>query len=410
MISYKNTHNKTFKFRKQIKKTTLFSIDYLIINLEGEPANVSENDLINFKFEKHNFGNKLFANMYNVYFKNEKIGLLQTEPRSPILSPTFSQFQFENHLFYTKKLIDLKSILIEMLELIKFDFIAVNRLDLALDKNDDSNFYRYLTENILNNNYLLSGRSKNIQSHYETFKGKSVLNGSTYGKRSSAKLVRIYNKSLSLQINEKNYINDWHKNNGLKSSNVWRFEIQLNATFFSKLYVSQINQFYQNIDVKSVNYQLKPKVITFEIFDYANLFAIYQTSLKGFFDVYENSNKSQITKNKIVQIFDFNEIKQNYTCSNAILNKLEKNTLSTKTIHKRLAKSLFREYYCNNQDVSYIIALNTLLLNNDIETNLSLKSWFDSKVKFYFIEFQQKEKLIKQFDKNLFFEHQNIFL
>ena len=93
-----------------------------------------------------------------------------------------------------------------------------------------------------------------------------------------------------------------------------------------------------------------------------------------------------------------------------IVKRFKKIILSSTTIKKRLAKSLFREYYSNNQDISYIVALNLLLEDKDITTDLPLLSWFKGKYYFYLHEFRNKEKIINDFDSKLFNEHQLLFL
>ncbi|MDD5151418.1 MAG: replication initiation factor domain-containing protein, partial [Flavobacterium sp.] len=279
-----------------------------------------------------------------------------------------------------------------------YKFTAINRLDICIDKQDNNHSYRSIYDNIINGSFLISGRPKNLQSYFETFKGKSVLNGFQIGKRTSDKIVRVYNKTLSLQLTEKPYINDFYTSNGFKNENIWRFEYQLNSAFFRNL-----KEFSKTKDEVQQD-------MTWGIFNISILFELLKIATKGFFELHENTGKSQINKEKKIELFDFDKMREAITKQVPVIKKLKKAFISTTTIKKRLSKSLFREYYANEQDISYIIALNLLLEDIDLITEKKLKLWFQNKMNFYLHEFRLKEKIVKQFDKNLFNEHQLLFL
>lgn len=396
MITYKQRHRKKNFSTNKIEKT-LINIDYLIINLDGNPfGDFPENS--NFHTVHYDFGTKIFSNRSDVYFKNEKIASLLSSPRSAILDVNFAQMQFENHLFYTVTHQDLKNLITSFCEETGYKFKAINRLDICIDKQDLNHSYRSLYDNIVNGSFLISGRPKNLQSYFETFKGKSILNGFQVGKRTSDKIIRCYNKTLSLQLTEKPYINEYYLNNGLKNENIWRFEFQLNSAFFRNLkeYSQTKNEVQQDM--------------TWGIFNLSTLFELLKIATKGFFELHENTGKSQINKEKKIQLFCFETMQKAVTLQKTIIRKLKKVFISTTTIKKRLAKSLFREYYANEQDISYIIALNLLLEDIDLTTEKKLKTWFQGKMHFYLHEFRQKEKILKYFDKILFVEHQTLFL
>lgn len=376
---------------------TLINIDYLIINLLGKPfGNFSDNSAFN--LQPFDYGTKIFTNRSELYYNNEKIGVFTSVPRSHIIDSELAQLQFENHLFYTKSLTELKNIISQFCLETSYMFKSINRLDICIDRNDKDNYYRNLYDNVVNGTFLISGRPKNIQSYYETFKGKSILNGFSVGKRTSSKLLRCYNKTLSLQLTEKQYINQFYENNGLKNTNVWRFEYQLNSKFFQDL--NEVSKHSNEVIEK----------MTWGIFDYSALVELLKLANTGFFEIHENTGLSQINKEKKIEIFDFDAIKTNYTTNTTKISRLKKIFIASNTIKKRLAKSLFREYYANNQDLSYVIALNLILEDNDIVNDKPLLYWFKNKFNFYLHEFRTKEKIIKTFDLELFREHQSLFL
>ena len=234
MITYKERHQLRKRQKNQPQENTLINIDYLIVNLDGQPFGEFP-ELSDFKMQPYDYGTKIFSMRSDVYYKNEKIGQYLASPRSAIIDANLAQLQFENHLFYTKTPNELRELLENFCDETNYNFKSINRLDICLDKSDVNNSYRNLYNNIMSGNYLISGRPKNIQSYFETFKGKSILNGFQVGKRTSDKIIRCYNKTLSLQLTEKPYINEYYASNGLKNDNVWRFEYQLNSAFFRGL-------------------------------------------------------------------------------------------------------------------------------------------------------------------------------
>lgn len=397
MITYKERHQAKIKIKQNNLKTTLINIDYLIINLEGQPfGEFPENS--NFRLKPYEYGTKIFEIRADLYYEDLKIGIYTAKPRSAIMSEQFAQLQFENNLFYTLSNDALKGIINAFCDETNYLFKSVNRLDICLDKSDINNSYRNLYSNVVAGNYLISGRPKNLQSYFETYKGKSILNGFQIGKRTSDKIIRCYNKTLSLQLTEKPYINDYYANNGLKNDNVWRFEYQLNSAFFRGL-----NEYAKANTTIS-------QAMTWGIFDKANLYELLKIANKGFFELRENTGKSQVNKEKLIILFDFDFLQSQISKFNPIIKRLKNVVLSSTTIKKRLAKSLFREYYANNQDISYIVALNLLLEDLDMITEKPLLMWFKNKLHFYLHEFRTKEKIVNDFDSELFHEHQLLFL
>lgn len=397
MISYKERHSNRLKFKNKNQETTLINIDYLIINLEGKPfGEFPENS--KFRLKPYDYGTKIFSNRADLYFEDIKVGLLTSCPRSAIISPELAQLQIENNLFYTLSTTELKTIISNFCNETEYLFKSVNRLDICIDKNDVQNTFRGLYTNIVSGNYLVSGRPKNIQSYYETYKGKSILNGFQIGKRTSDKIIRCYNKTLSLQLTEKPYINNYYADNGIKNENVWRFEYQLNSNFFRDL--KEFSKAENGVT----------QSITWGIFDKSNLYELLKIATKGFFELRENTGKSQINKEKLIELFDFDTMQKEVSKITPIIRRIKRVILSNTNIKKRLAKSLFREYYSNNQDISYIVALNLLLEDIDFITEKPLLQWFKNKLHFYLHEFRTKEKIVNDFDTNLFQEHQLLFL
>ncbi|MFV5699010.1 hypothetical protein ACM55H_11640 [Flavobacterium sp. ZT3R17] len=397
MITYKERHQAKTRLKTNNLKTTLINIDYLILNLDGLPfGEFPENS--KFRLKPYDYGTKIFEIRADLYYEDLKIGIYTAKPRSAIISERLAQLQIENNLFYTLSNDALKHVINAFCDETTYLFKSVNRLDICLDKSDVNHSYRNLYSNIVSGNFLISGRPKNLQSYFETYKGKSILNGFQLGKRTSDKIIRCYNKTLSLQLTEKPYINEYYANNGLKNENVWRFEYQLNSAFFRGL--NEHSKADENIS----------ETMTWGIFDKANLYELLKIANKGFFELRENTGKSQVNKENLIVLFDFDYLQSQISKFIPIIKRLKNVVLSSTTIKKRLAKSLFREYYANNQDISYIVALNLLLEDMDMINEKPLLQWFKNKLHFYLHEFRTKEKIVNDFDTPLFNEHQFLFL
>ncbi len=378
-------------------------MDFLIINLlvhnpQQFDLMIQNNKTSNFSFIKQEFGTKIFNNRYEVYLQNELIGTYLSDPRSKnILKADFSQFQFENHLFYTLHLKQLKQLTENLCSVLGAEFKSVNRLDVALDLENTNDFYQNVTQSILNNQLLVSGKDKKINTYYQTQQGKPQLTGFTIGSRSNSRYLRVYNKALELTKKPKEYIlNSW-SNANLEHSKVWRFEYQLNNSFFRFLH-------------KKTNYTIKndtatTELLTWGIFDERTLFSLLERATKNHFEIKYNTGKSEVNKEPSFVLLNFDYLKSKLGQFTAELIKIKKAIEPSLLSVKRMLKSTFREYYSSNQtSISHILSLNESLLNysNDL---FDLNYWFHSKIEFYLAEFKTKQKKNIQFDYSLFDEH-----
>lgn len=386
----------------------LITIDYLIINLEGKlQKNLHENPLYenfnNFSYELAERGTKTFASVYQVFYNNIRFGTLLCNPhKGSVLAEDFAQFQFDNALFYTQTLPQLGELLSHFIDATDYKFKSVNRLDIALDRVDNG-YYAGLAKSLNEGSILLAGRKKKIQFFNETEKGNMVFTGMTVGKRSAARLLRIYNKTRYLLETPKDYVDKWHSENGLNGE-IWRFEYQLNAAFFRELHQTADASFTAEHNPKFKCINEVAEKMTWGIFKIENLVELLRLAEKNHFELRENTGKSQVNKERSVISNAWVLIKKALTTVTASIKKIPKIIDRSPVIKKRLAKSLFREYYVSFQDISFVIALNKLLHENE------LVNWFDEKMKYYLAEFHTKERIKDTFDFKLYDEHSNIFI
>ena len=336
---------------------TLITIDYLIINLKGDFNTICEKTP--FIFEPEPFGTKTFSFKYEVLYKGEKIGTLVNTPRSVIIPSDLNQLQFHNHIFYTKTLKEIKSIIHELTDFYNVKFEAINRLDIAYDIDDKKQYYRKLNSSIQSGATILSGRKKAFNQYNELIKGKCINNGFSLGQRSSSKFLRCYNKTLSLQINPKQYILDYYKINNFDVSNVWRFEYQLNSSFFLNVKnFGYDKDFYSKLEKQRHAFEN----LTWAIFDYSTLIELTKMAQKNFFELRSNTGLSQINKEKEIKfIIDFDLLLKELLILPTLLVKLKTTAVPSTLKRKRLAKAIFREYVLTEQPPEYMIALNLVL-------------------------------------------------
>lgn len=348
----------------------VINMDYLIVNLYG---NLNTKKITQFAFEKHERGTKVFSEVYTIKHKNVKIGTLLSKPyeNSPIDSE-LNQLQFENHLFYQLEKNELQNLLHKFCDLYEFEFRSINRLDICIDESEKP-IHKKIFNRILNKNLLVSGREKKITPHYISDNGQMTMTGITFGKRSSAKYFRMYNKTEYLKSTPKQYINDWHEVNKLNGT-IWRYEYQLNSKFFAN-FKNVLDEQYENI--------------TWSIFSNENLKTLFELAQKNHFQLKHNSGKTETNKEKDFILIDTRKLQ---TKPNLI--KRLKITFENKLMSiKRTVKSLLTEYYLQfQQNPLFAITLKSYL------DKYNLHQWFNDKLPYYLAEFRDKSKYTLEFD------------
>lgn len=403
------------------------NIDYLIINLVGTLANVESNYIEHLEIIPNDYGTKVFSASHKVLYHGITMGNILSVPRSEILDKQLCQFQFENHLFYINDLSELKRFVYEFTEITGLRFSGVNRLDIAVDCSDTHGFFSSVITGILNRSFKIAGRTKNFSLHYETHEGESVLNGYSVGKRTSSRYLRVYNKSLEMRSKPKGYIRENWVANGIEPWDVWRFEYQLNNTFFRGL------KEIQNHDDLPGFYA--EQEFTWSIFDRANLVKLLALAQKNHFDIRFNTGKAETNKEKEFRLFDWHAIEQKIdqhkrTCLKRLERKLDVSDVAV----KRAVKGMLREYYNSGQDLTFMLPVNRILLTYKEETTKtvlvnqynpysgnndklaitlrddSLESWLMAKMPYYIAEFAKKAVKPCDFDYSKYRNHLNVFI
>jgi hypothetical protein len=367
----------------------LLTIDYLILNLKGSLTQNIHSDLLTsdftnpFMLTQHEYGTKSMCELYDLLYCDVKIGVLSAVPRSNIIPFDLVQLQFENHLFYTYSLNDLQQIVFCLTEFFNLSFESINRVDIAKDQCQPTINYKNLFDNITTGHLKIKGREKNIQAFYSTTNGVPDFNGFSIGKRSSSRYLRIYNKTKALQVlnDPKTYISQYFDENGLNTCDpVWRFEYQLNNSFFTYLRKTDL-------------------VITWQIFNIDTLIQLIILAEKNHFELVYNTGKKETNKEQPYIFNNWHYVKMVYkSFVSYAISKIKKPFEVSINIQKRLIKGLFREYYVNKDPIVFVNLYRVI-------NQYFLKDWFRTKSKFYFSEFRNKEKIINHFNINNFYEN-----
>lgn len=390
-----NTTNKTRRTKKMRKravksygsqleikaKTYGLFIDWLTLNLQGEPE---LNDL-KYTFDKKDYSTRHFSDVYEVSKNGEKIGVLVFGKRNNTIQiENFCQFKFENHLFYTKTLSELKELKDELLKDLKLTYHGVSRLDLAIDFQNASNKVQKFYQAIVNQKILIGGREKDFNKYNQlkTFSrtkgGLMTLEGIQIGSRKSRKFCRLYNKTLELQKTNKSYITQTWENLKIKGE-VWRLEYQMNSTYLSSLEGFELDL----------------------LFDKNYLMSLYDKCIDKHFVFHHKTRAKELNKMPVANLLNFQTVRQSFKVVTKKLKFIKRKINETLIGQMRYVKACFRSYFSTGQSLEYILPLNRTL------DDFGLTAWFDMKRPYYIAEFEKKQ-IIKEYDYNKLNDHLSI--
>jgi hypothetical protein len=347
-----------------------FTIDYLNINLLGSFRPLESDRR---KFHDLGHSTKIFRKVHTVFVDDYKIGTFVSVPASSALNPLLVQFKVENYLFYVMPPATLKKILNDLFKSLRLSFSSVNRLDLALDIEDENSTTQTLLKKLVNDELRVSGRSKAVNPYYVTKNGFLSLQGCAIGSRSSSRYLRIYDKTKEMEQNPKQYIDAYHKRNGL-NKNIWRFEYQLNGKFLR--------------DKKNINLD--------SLFDFNFIYSLYVDSYSNHFSFKYNTYKKECNHEENYPFLSFDMIRKQLSLLTVEIIKLKRKINETLIGQKRIVKSLCRSYFSTSQP-SYAKPIQFIL------DSYSLNDWFDSKFPSYLNEFMKKA-MNNKFNTHEFFK------
>ncbi|WP_182859198.1 replication initiation factor domain-containing protein [Flagellimonas aequoris] len=338
------------------------NIDYLILNLSGNPVTDTQNGLT---IDVADYGTKVFEKRAKLTYQGEAFATMTFKPRSTVIDENLVQMQLENHLFYTSTPSQLRQKVSEVIDILGLDFSGINRLDIALDFSQEQHDIPNLLRGVFNGEFLISGREKDVNVYTKTKKGLIEFTGVQIGKRSSSRFCRIYNKSRELQTGSlKPYITTHWDALGL-SGEIWRYEYQLSNKYLSE-------QDNLSLDV---------------LFSKNFIFNLLEKARANHFEVKENTGKSEVNKERTHQFIDFEKVGRAIGLITGIIGKIKRTIKETFIGQQRMVKGLLRSYFSSNHDIRFLLPIRRILDDFD------LLEWYNSKFSLYVAEFRDKEKI-----------------
>lgn len=285
----------------QNQPKTLLTIDWLTLNVNDNFSRLEipeSNTLIIGEFTLEylpDIRTRHFNKYFKLWYKSEVVAVITSDSNSKKMLCGRSHVKIENHFFYNGELQDLITKIVDNFFLVS---VKISRLDLALDGCYLHNFLnKFLYEDNFKYDNLVIGRVNDIDNitpigftrdnikscDFENFVIGSWGN-KNLGTVRSEKFGRYYNKSKELrQIQKKEYITEYYKNNGFDlSKDVYRFEVQLSSS-----YISKVSTGVEILDFKEVDILFSYH----DLFSLDSLKTLFQTSLKNWFEFYLKDNK-----------------------------------------------------------------------------------------------------------------------
>lgn len=322
---------------------------------------------------------RTFKNLVEVYYKNDKFGILSYGGHGAI-SAFAGQLQIENSFLYIDQQ-ELRQIIYWLEMHVGFTRTNVSRLDIAIDFPENSPLFpraSSLVTQLYSGELLLSGREKKLEIYSNVTKGGLVVDGISLGNRSSAKFLRMYNKTKELVNKPKRHIERYHSQ-FFSDQNIWRLEVQLNTAFWAglkedSLELSLWGERYLNI---------------------------MHVALDGFFSFHLNQGKAEVNKNDSVDLINWKEIQSLKPNQWQTVEKQPRNVVDdpVKKV-QRAIKSNFREYFKDQRNILPLEATAYYM------HKYSLHNWFEMKVADWMIDLNKQSKKLKSpFSRTLYYEH-----
>lgn len=362
----------------QFDKSHIIGLDYLELNIIGSLPFLSDEEEFaqgNFTFIHSGKRTKNFEAVFQIYYKNEVFALAQLFPREGnVLDANMQLVKLDNQLFYSEP--NLYEAICEYL--IEFDLVYQNitRCDVYLDT---YGFANGMTLNQLdylldNGDIISSTRVKDKAKHSGKVEGVFMTTGFSWGKRASSKYLRIYNKTLELLKSDKQYISEFHKQNGLTKHDVYRFEYQLKNEFFKQI---------QNFDLE-------------HLFDTQGLFEVLDMARKGHFEFRFEDGQKRNDRKKEVELFNWDQLRCLPQFVYDYVKLRKRHSSETTYSAKRQAAILFKGYITFYQDWKLLRGMFAILNRYD------LGEWWGKKESKYKKQYLQSRSVLYEFNETVY--------
>lgn len=267
-------------------KTTQVLIDWLSISGVSSGVYCTKTKLV-----KLDFGTSVFAQIEELYYKNERIATVTSKPHSSVLKSDLMIVKFDNWTLYSNDFYNIFELVIYETGLKDY---KISRIDIAKDFNT---FYynllpNTLIKNFLSGKFLKLGKSKySVWGETNRFLTYDYL---SFGRKASPVNSYLYNKSTELkQVKYKPHIVQQWVNNGLNvQKDVFRLEFSIKLPDIKLINVNTGETLNFNIDF---------------IFVQEYLENLYLWMMSKFFRIKKNTNQKNISREPDVTLFKYQE-------------------------------------------------------------------------------------------------------
>lgn len=391
----------------------LLTLDWLTVNFTGDLTFGEK--AFGEEFEKGDFlfrflgGTENFQSRAIVFYKRKIFGTMVWSPRDASWNPDLIQFRFENYLFYEGSLIRNYYKIDRLIALLGINYEGISRIDVAYDFNafdhcEVQELLRLYHDDVIrsrgrkttpekeNTEHLLKGSTQN-DTFYKAFsEGRKIINALYLGSPNSAKCLKLYNKSLKLQKENKPYIVDCWKKLGLELQEVYRLEVTFKSDYFKKRKKDQATGKYVVIDES-------PKLR--DVFRVGYLAGLFSKGCKYVFEFYYTDTlKSRTDRATTYKALDFKRLCTVYHGFSIVADTQIKSKKKSKQGIFNTCRSLFVRYVNNRQDFTALRACLDHAAHNLIydAVNEKFERWLDQ---------AWKEAIdYSPFDAELFKNHQ----
>lgn len=269
-----------------IHPTTPTLIDWLSIS--GKSRGIKP---IHYKKVRLNYGTSVFKAIDELYYNNNRICTITSQPYSSVICPDLFIIKFDNWVLYSDRFYNYFAEVIKESGLYEYQ---ISRIDIAKDFN---RFYKGRKPANLIKEFLSMHKSKlGIQKYNVWGETRRILTYDylAFGKKSSIVNTYLYNKTLEMQqVKHKPWItNKWNEHNLKSSEPVFRLEFSIKKSELSFINTETGENFLFNIT---------------HIFDQDVIEDLYLHMLSKNFRFKYNSGKKNISREREVILFKFGE-------------------------------------------------------------------------------------------------------
>lgn len=173
-----------------------------------------------------------FQSTYNLFIDSHCIGTVKAHPNELYIDSDLVHLQFENYLLYSNYFLNNITYLTDVLN---FKYKQIVTLDIAVDC-IKHNLLPFVDHAIKSKHITMKGKGR-INTVYS--KQSKTLETVYFGRSTSEKQIKIYNKSMELTVNDKPYIKYFWDANHMnhEDSIVERLELTLKNRYLKNINV-----------------------------------------------------------------------------------------------------------------------------------------------------------------------------